>query len=448
MKLRTRKITYYALTTCFVIVGTYLVFTTQGLVIDWENLKVVKTGGIYLKYAPSDANIFINKKNQNSSPGIISRGVFIKDLAPKKYHIKIVRDEYHDWEKYLEVLSGIVTPESSIKLWRKEQKEKIIASSSIENFWITGAGIIIKEKERGLLINATPMRGETIIGSSPNIDAVITKDKKGNLFFVDLNSPNGAINIYEIFNSLIKREVKTAIAAKIDHVILHPFSARKIVIATKNSLYSLDLKKIQLEKIATASSTENIVATGNEIFLIDKNGNAVGTNLLIGTKINIKISSTSTSKVYATKNGSKFFTINSDGELYLFERGTGEISFISKNIGEVFLSPDEKKLALVFDDNSIKILYLEEEKGDIKIAKGSILPLQLTLNKHKNVQISWMPKFWNYILAFDGDNLTVTEIDNRYPQNTHVLFTKIKEYALTSTLYILREDGALSTIEL
>lgn len=448
MKLRTRKTIYYAFTAGFVIIGAYLVFITQGLAIDWENLKIVKTGGIYLKYTPSDARVFINKKMQNSSPGIISRGVFIKNLAPKKYNVKITLEGYYDWEKDLEVLPGIVTTESSIKLWRKEQKEVIIASSSIKNFWITGGGIIVKEEKRGLLIGGAPIRGETIVDSNPNTNAVITSDKKGNLFFVDLSSTNSAINIHEIFNSLIKRDAKTSAATKIDRVILHPFSAGKIMIAAQKSLYSLDLKKIQLDKITAASSTENIVSAGSEIFLVDENGNATGINLLIGAETNMKISSTSISKVYATKNGSKFFTINSDGELYLFERGTKVINLVSKNVKKIFLSLDEKKLAIVFNDNTIKIFYLEEEGGDVKTAKGAILPLQLTVDKRGDIWISWVPKFGNYILVFDGENITASEIDSRLPQNTSVLFTKIKGYDITSALYILREDGTLSLVEI
>lgn len=449
MRQRTRKGIYYAFTACFIVIGTYLVFITQGLVIDWENLRVVKTGGIYLKFAPSDAAVFINEKLQNISPGFISRGVFIKDLAPKEYSVKVTKDGYYDWEKDMKVLSGIVTQASSIKLWEKEPKEKNIASSSIENFWVTRAGIITQTKERGLLIGAFPMRGKIVTDSDPEINSVITKDNKGNLFFIDLNNPNAAINIHEIFNSLKKREIKTSTTTKIDYVGLHPFSAGKIIIAAKNSLYSLDLKKIKLEKIAAASSSVHIVATGSEIFSVDKSGNATGINLLTGTQTSLKIASTSINAVSATKSGSRFFTLDSKKELYLFERATVATSTLSKNVKSFFTSPDEKKIAIVSDDNTIKILYVEEETGDIKIPKGTTLSIIVPhIDPRKNVRISWVPKFGNYILISDGENLLVAEIDSRPPQNTHPLFTKIKEYTLTNTLYVLREDGALSAIEL
>ena len=48
MNLKTRRTLFYFFILIFVLAGAYLLATAQGLVLDFKNLKITGTGGLFL----------------------------------------------------------------------------------------------------------------------------------------------------------------------------------------------------------------------------------------------------------------------------------------------------------------------------------------------------------------------------------------------------------------
>ena len=111
MTRRTRRIILIGAVLFFVLVTPAVLFYAWGYSFDWQNKKIVLTGGIYLKSVPKKADVYINNQIQKEITP-----TFIKRLLPKEYQIKVTKQGYHPWQKNLKVESKIVTEAKNILL--------------------------------------------------------------------------------------------------------------------------------------------------------------------------------------------------------------------------------------------------------------------------------------------------------------------------------------------
>jgi hypothetical protein len=63
-----------------------------------------KTGGIYIVIEGEDYVIYLNEKEQDAS-SIFRRNLFIQNLRPDAYRLKVEKDMYYPWEKKVDVFS-------------------------------------------------------------------------------------------------------------------------------------------------------------------------------------------------------------------------------------------------------------------------------------------------------------------------------------------------------
>jgi len=111
MTQRIRRIILIGAVLFFVLITPIILLYAWGYSFDWQNKKVVLTGGLYLKSVPKKAEVYINNQIQKEITP-----TFIKRLLPKEYQIKITKQGYHSWQKNLEVESKIVTEAKNIVL--------------------------------------------------------------------------------------------------------------------------------------------------------------------------------------------------------------------------------------------------------------------------------------------------------------------------------------------
>lgn len=450
MTLRTRKGIFYLFTLLFVVVGAYLVLLTQGIAIDWAKLKLVRSGAIYLHTVPPDASILINKVPHRSADSILSRGTLVKNLLPRTYRVEVMNDGYYPWEKDLAVEEGLVASASNIVLWPKKMPEQTIASSSVKNFWIAEGGAITQTDEGALRFGAHALKGARIVEADPNTDEVVTKDLKGTYFAANLADLRGAVNISALFASLEARAVSSTKPAAIIALAAHPFSPEKLFVATNRALYMLDLKRETLQWMIALPSLARITVTDNEVFASDNAGNFSGINLLLNTASRFSIATTTVAEVNTNPSGTKFFVLDKQGKLFEYDRAAATSTRIAENINSFFLSPDEKRLALVHKDRTVGVLYLENVAGDTQIAAGTEVPIAVP-NTLPSSEIApmWIPDIPNYLLVKNNADVFAAEIDPRTPANISLLFSHIKKTALAdSTLYLLRNNGVLSSVAL
>jgi len=447
MTLRTRKSIYYLFFILFFVVGAYLLMVTQGLVFDWAKFRVVKTGGIYLRTIPPNASILINKKPYQSESGFLSRGTFVSNLLPDTYHVEVFFPGYRDWQKDITVENGLVASASQIKLWKENYPETKIASSSIKDFFFTNKGLILQMDDGELNFNGTALKGTSIVANSPDSAETVTEDAKGNYLLTDLGNLKSSLNVTSLFTSLYKRTFIATSTPEIVDIALHPFSTSKLLIAADNGMYLLDVKKIQLEQSVALPLTNRLIMTDNEVFAADAKGNFFGTNLLLSTSAYFSVATTSVANVKANQSGTKFFVLEKNGTLFEYNRGTGTSTVIAEKIKDFYLGPDEKRLALVDNDNTIKIYYLTETTGDLHIPQGSSIPIIIpNILKNSNIKLTWLPDTLNYLLVAVNGDIFSAEVDPRVPENSYLLFSHIKKYTLNGALYLLKNDGSLVTV--
>lgn len=443
MEKKKRKILFYAFILMFILGSIYLVIITQGLTINWERATITKTGAIYIRSTPSNPKIYINGEAYTSEDGIITKGTLIKNLVPGTYDVAVEKDGFSSWKKHIVVEKGIVSSESLIKLWRNNPKTEEIASTSIRDFWVTGAGIITQDENGKISIDGNTLRGIEIMGHSADTGTIITKDKNGNLFFIDASNPKTATNIQEIFNSLKQRELNLPGVVNIVSVFPHPFSPYKIIVATKTSVYSIDFKKIALEKILTFESIEETFLNKTNVFVKDTEGNIAVVNLLIKNDPQI-VYATSTKIHSPVLNSAYLIFLGEQNTLFLYDRTTKNLVSLAKKVKSFSMSPEEKRVAILFENGTLVVAYIADYSGNSLVEKGTIIPLILNKKIGEKIEtIEWLSAFPDHLIIATKNTLWTSEVDQRNPQNTLLLFNDVKKYIIHNDFYILDARGAL-----
>jgi len=110
MTFRIRRIILTGTILFFIVVAPTALLYSYGYSFDWQNKKVVLTGGFYFESLPKKADVYLDDKLKKETP------VFIKRLLPKEYQVKITENGYHSWQKNLKIESKLVTVVKNILL--------------------------------------------------------------------------------------------------------------------------------------------------------------------------------------------------------------------------------------------------------------------------------------------------------------------------------------------
>ena len=67
-----------------------------------SDFRLVKTGGIYFSNQELDASVYLNGKLKKTS-GIFERNLLIQNVKPGNYHVKMMKEGYRLWQKWIPV---------------------------------------------------------------------------------------------------------------------------------------------------------------------------------------------------------------------------------------------------------------------------------------------------------------------------------------------------------
>jgi len=90
----------------FLMVIPVVIFYSFGYRIS-SDLKIVKTGGIYIANRLSDVSVLLNGKLKKAS-GILDRNILIQNIKPGSYKVNVVREGCRTWEKHVKVCEQMV----------------------------------------------------------------------------------------------------------------------------------------------------------------------------------------------------------------------------------------------------------------------------------------------------------------------------------------------------
>ncbi|MEK7630059.1 MAG: hypothetical protein AAB432_01605 [Patescibacteria group bacterium] len=441
MELKYRRVIIVFFTLIFLLVGAYLLLVAAGWVFNFKDLKIIKTGGLFLKFEPSDATLTINGEAYNSKSGLLQSGVLINGLLPADYEIKLIKHGFTSWQKKLKTESGKVTSVTKIRLWPLHSTSSTL-EKNLEDFWLTNAGVVTKNKSSGLVFKNNTLRGNKVVLSGPQSDFIVTS-VQNNLFLTDLQNPESAINLNNLFQSLKSRELKLPGLAPIKEVFFHPFTPSKLLLLTSNSLYSLGTKKMELERLITATSVNAFALSGNEAFILDGKNNVHIFNLILkNDDLVVNEFPTSTITLKTSANGKLIFFLDKNKQLFAFNRLTKKLEKLSEYVDDFAPEPKNDILALINPKN-ISLIYLLGYNDDFNLSSGATttLPFKNLISLH---DFNWLSDNPDYFLVGNGNDLILSETDYRSNLNYFTLASDVKKYAVGDNfLYILKTNGEL-----
>jgi len=90
----------------------------MGYRVDFEKMKIVATGGIYVRTFPEADQVTIDSKISRT-PGLFANSIFVQSLLPKNHTVSIKKDGYYDYNKTLPVQEKEVTKLENVSLFKK-----------------------------------------------------------------------------------------------------------------------------------------------------------------------------------------------------------------------------------------------------------------------------------------------------------------------------------------
>jgi hypothetical protein len=102
MTKKTRLIILLICALFFLVIAPPIVLYSLGYRIDFEQKKIVATGGIYIKAWPQPAEFYVDSK-LGGKTNMFSDSVFVQNLLPKKHNILIKKEGYFSYQKTLDI---------------------------------------------------------------------------------------------------------------------------------------------------------------------------------------------------------------------------------------------------------------------------------------------------------------------------------------------------------
>ncbi len=143
----TKRIRSLILASCvalFFIATPYIIIYSLGYRIDFEQKKLVTTGGIYVRALPLGLDVIVDSKN-SSKTSLLAPTVFVQNLLPKQHSVEIKKDGYYDYKKTLEIKEKEVVKLEWVILFKKEIPFEILKDK-------TNSPFLKKEQEKLFII--------------------------------------------------------------------------------------------------------------------------------------------------------------------------------------------------------------------------------------------------------------------------------------------------------
>lgn len=186
---RFRRFIFLIFTGFFVVTSIIIILFAQGYRFDFNSLKIVKTGGLFIKTSTDGARIYINDKYVESTSGILNYSALISGLTPKNYSIFIYKENYYPWNKIVEIKNGMVVELNNIILFPLELKKiKIVELSNqvISGFIVNNGAIEIKNDKTKMITTYSLVNGKLLSSEKFKIatssEEFISPDKDKKLY--------------------------------------------------------------------------------------------------------------------------------------------------------------------------------------------------------------------------------------------------------------------------
>ncbi|MDD5145898.1 MAG: hypothetical protein PHF44_03610 [Candidatus Pacebacteria bacterium] len=414
MSRKTRTILFSVFVFLFFIISPVAVLYSQGYRFDFANKKITKTGGIFLKISPKQADIYIDGKPLKKTD-FFSGSALLGNLLPKTYKISVKKDGFQIWEKNLEVQGKEVTEAKNIILF-PEKAQFSFLSKGIQDFWVSSDGkkVVFKETDS----NGWALK---LYNLEKNVKSHLIGEKEIYAKGADFTSLEWSQDQKELYLKVVMKEQEKNFALKLDR--------------TPPAL---------VEKIAT-SLPENIIVSqkyNNDVYYLNNLGYVYKSDATFSPeeKINETPFPVQQETEYNLIIFSNYIFLKENQALYSFNSDSKSFEKIFEGIRDLKISPDNKKI-VYSSDSEIWVLFLEDQNEQPQRNAGE--KVFLTRFSENIGDVFWLNS--DYLIFNIGDKIKIAEIDNRDRVNIYDLgeFTSPKIFFAQNSkkLYFLSNDS-------
>ncbi|MDD5341281.1 MAG: hypothetical protein PHC97_02480 [Patescibacteria group bacterium] len=450
MTLKTRRIIMFVFIGAFFIIAPILVFYASGYRFDFKRERVIKTGTLMLQANDVKANLYINNELYETQ---FNDKIFVYNLLPGDYDIRLEKNGYYSWEKKLSVYSNTTTFAQNIILFKKEVPLQVV-DGKIINFSITPD---FQKLVYLLEVNSSWNLYDYNIGTRENaLLAALTPGKSSELSFAASNKKillkvGSQYFVYDIENQKSGSDLKSIISFAPQNLKWDLQSDNLLYAEYKNSIYSVNIFDKKVEKIF--ENKENINSEfyleGNDVFYIqqEKDRNTLYKyNLISKTTKRVLDLAESKNYLFTKSNGSYIGLIDRDHAKFYLIKKTNEGQEISINSGEP-IKEFNAKGALWDRDGKQVLLYNDFEIYIYNPSTGE----ENIINRYGEVvqKALWYPNLYYIVIQFDD---SVQIIDLTLTNGTHAVTEilgadKISNFYLDENGNTIFFDGSLGKQE-
>lgn len=248
-----RAIAFYISVTLFFVLLPIVLSYSLGYHIDYKNIRIYKTGIIYLKSRPSGALVYVNGRLfSDITP------TRIEELKPGSYTIEVKREGFYPWRKDLSVRPNMVTKADEIVLFPISIGAKKIVDTRAVDFTVSDKNYIYYMTDSGLFRSGLDGANPRKISSHSNWP----EDIKGKKF-----SPGGDkllyFNVRNIWLAYLNPEARPGLTGELGmvyEVLNSPDPIRDVFWYSDSShiVYVTD-SDINVAEISRSEGTKNTV---------------------------------------------------------------------------------------------------------------------------------------------------------------------------------------------
>lgn len=410
----------------FLLSATIIVFYSQGIRIDFNpsggGIKISKTGAFYFKVSPKSTEVYLDNQLRKKTDFFFD-SVFIENLLPKKYNIKIKKEGYSNWEKNLEIKKTGVTEVKNIILI-KEQPNFFILNKGVEKIFFSPDEtkiVLLELQETGWEIKLYNLKSNVKTHLIQSLDVA-----KGVVVFLDLSfSPDSKKILLKVkvkenlkyylidlgYNSSSRQFMISLdfLGKNVEDISFNPKDTQKLFFLKRGELAEADL----IKKEISLSSLRNIFTWkvfNSNIYYLELNGYLFKTDFSFGgeekiTETNFHLKEDTEYEIIVFPDS---LLLKENEDLYLFNPETKAFEkFFEKN-KKLKSSPDLEKV-VYSSDFELWILFSKEQHN--QPSKKANEKLFLTRFSEKIGEIFWFGS--HYLIFNSGNKIKIIEIDER-----------------------------------
>ncbi|HBW73988.1 MAG: hypothetical protein UX10_C0001G0025 [Candidatus Magasanikbacteria bacterium GW2011_GWA2_45_39] len=415
MTLFTRRVITISFILAFFIIAPVTLLYTSGFRYNWQKKKIGEVGVLGIKTYPTNTNVYLNNQQQkNSSP------LYINDLAPNVYTVRVELPGYFSWTKNLEVQSLESTLAYDITLF-KQSKPQSLVNGIINAYALdhTGEHIAVVRDAQTIEIFSSSGEKQDTLYTSPekNLTQVQISWSANNSYILVTNLTNQNSSL--VVPTDTKKQTKTTLKLA-GAPLIHP----RFDNSDDEILYGI--MNAQLVKISLSSSQMSPLQEFVQSFEVTP----IGVITLISTPTGVEV--TRLTNRLILKPSEKLSTLPKGDYALLPGSVRSFIAILNKTTDKIWLLNTKNSASQFIELNANTGMFGDGTKNEVFLSSGkeeinvfnSTKNQSTLLGRYAKAPSFSLPLYNTpYYLFYIENKLSIMELDNRDKRNTITLLT-------------------------